>query len=213
MLGIFFTEPFYTTYINLPDAHTPLSQRIHNNPKMSPFFDCALGALNGCHITCAPPSYRNQKGFISQNCLFACDFDLQFMFCYTRWEGSVTDAQVLEGELQAGLEIPNGYYYLANVGYLLLMSLLIRYTHIPFYFCFSFTSSTSLIHHYALISSDRSRLFDGHIIYNSHDFTSILSISNVHPPTVWPIMSPHTTWSGTSLRMSLMLTFLFTIHI
>ena len=29
------------------------------------------------------------------------------------------------------------------------MSLLIRYTHIPFYFRFSFTSSTLLIHHYA----------------------------------------------------------------
>ena len=28
------------------------------------------------------------------------------------------DAQVLEGRLQAGLKIPNGYYYLANVGYL-----------------------------------------------------------------------------------------------
>ena len=122
MLGIFSTGPFYTTNINLPNAHTPLSQRICNNPKMSPFFDHALGTLDGCHITCAPPSYshppyRNWKGFISQNCLFTCDFDLQFVFCYTRWEGSATDAQVLEGRLQARLEIPNGYYYLADVGY------------------------------------------------------------------------------------------------
>ena len=74
MLGILSTAPFYTTYINLPDAHTPLSQRIHNNPKMSPFFDCALGTLDDCHIIYAPPSYshppyRNWKGFISQNCL------------------------------------------------------------------------------------------------------------------------------------------------
>ena len=30
------------------------------------------------------------------------------------------DAQVLEGELQAKLEILNGYYYLADVGYPLL---------------------------------------------------------------------------------------------
>ena len=40
------------------------------------------------------------------------------------------------------------------------------------------------------------------LIWWTHDlwftcFTSILSIPNVHPPTVWPIMSPHTTWSGT----------------
>ena len=65
----------------------------------------------------------------------------------------------------------------------------------------------------ALASLDWSRLFDGYMIYNSHVFTSILSISNVHPPTVRPIMTPHTTWSGTSLRMSLMLAFLFSIRI
>ena len=86
------------------------------------------------------------------------------------------------------------------------MSLLIRYAHIPFYFYFSFTSSASLIHHYALrphvitltlTSSGQSRLFDGHMIYGSHVFTSILSISNMHFPAVQPIMSPPTTWSGT----------------
>ena len=49
---------------------------------------------------------------------FACDFDLQFIFCYTGWEGSATDAHVFKGGLQAGLQIPNGYYYLADMGYL-----------------------------------------------------------------------------------------------
>ena len=88
------------------------------------------------------------------------------------------------------------------------MSLLIRYTHIPFYFHFSFTFPTSPIHHYtpplqcdrttsALALSDRSCLFDGHMTYNSHVFTSILSVSNVPPPAVWPIMSSRTVWSGT----------------
>ena len=86
------------------------------------------------------------------------------------------------------------------------MSLVIRYTHIPFYFHFSFTSSTLLIHHYtlwlhaivlALASLDQSCLFDGHMIHDSHVFTSILSISNMHPPAVQPITSPHTAWSGT----------------
>ena len=66
---------------------------------------------------------------------------------------------------------------------------------------------------FALTSSDQSHLFYGHMIYNSHVFTSILSISNVPPPAVQPIMSFRTTWSGTSFRMSLMLTFLFFIHI
>ena len=92
------------------------------------------------------------------------------------------------------------------------MSLLIRYAHIPFYFCFSFTFPTSPIHPYtpllwcdhararttiALALSDQSRLFDGHMTYNSHVFTSILSVSNVPPPAVRPIMRSRTVWSGT----------------
>ena len=96
------------------------------------------------------------------------------------------------------------------------MSLLIRYTHIPFYFCFSFAFSTLLIHHYApplwrdcarttiaLAPLDWSRLFDGHMTYDSHVFTSILSISNVPPPAVRPIMSSRTAWSGTFYNFTL----------
>ena len=54
-----------------------------------------------------------------------------------------------------------------------------------------------------LASSDQSRLFDGHMTYNSHVFTSILSISNVPPPAVWPITSSHTAWSGTFYNFAL----------
>ena len=93
-----------------------------------------------------------------------------------------------------------------------LMSLLIRYAHIPFYFRFSFTFPTSPIHPYApplwcdhahsrttiaLALLNRSRLFDRHMTYDSHVFTSILSISNVPPPAVWPITRSRTARSGT----------------
>ena len=93
-----------------------------------------------------------------------------------------------------------------------LMSPLIRYAHIPFYFRFSFTFPTSPIHPYApllrrnracarttitLAPSDRPRLFDGHMTYDSHVFTSILSVSNVPPPAVRPITRSRTTQSGT----------------
>ena len=90
------------------------------------------------------------------------------------------------------------------------MSLLIRYAHIPFYFHFSFTFPTSPIHPYApplrrdrarttiaLALSGRSRLIDGHMTYDSHVFTSILSVSNVPPPAVRPIMRSRTARSGT----------------
>ena len=101
-----------------------------------------------------------------------------------------------------------------------LMNLLIRYAHIPFYFHFSFAFSTSPIHHYApplrcdrararmtiaLTSSDRSHLFDGHMTYNSHVFTSILSVSNVPPPVVQPITCSCTTSSGTFCNFALCL--------
>ena len=98
------------------------------------------------------------------------------------------------------------------------MSLLIRYTHIPFYFRFSFTFPTSPIHPYApplrcdracttiaLALSDRSRLFDGHITYDSHVFTSILSISNVPPPVVRPITRSRTARSGTFYNFAICL--------
>ena len=48
-----------------------------------------------------------------------------------------------------------------------------------------------------LTPSDRSRLFDGHMTYDSHVFTSILSISNVPPPAVRPITRSRTARSGT----------------
>ena len=94
------------------------------------------------------------------------------------------------------------------------MSLLIRYAHIPFYFRFSFAFPTLLIYHYApplwrnrttiaLTPSDQSCLFDGHMTYDSHVFTSILSVSNIPPPAVRPITSSHTVWSGTFYNFAL----------
>ena len=49
----------------------------------------------------------------------------------------------------------------------------------------------------ALTLLDWSHLFDGHMTYNSHVFTSILSISNVPPPAVRPITRSRTARSGT----------------
>ena len=93
---------------------------------------------------------------------------------------------------------------------LTLMSILIRYSHIPFYFCFSITSSTSSIYHYAPPHWSDCTHFIRPIsfIWWTHVlqftcFISILSIPNVHPPAVWPIMNPCTTWSGTYYSFTL----------
>ena len=72
-------------------------------------------------------AYRNRKGFVSQNCLFTCSFDLKFVFTYTKWEGSATDVRVFEGALSDGLVIPEGKYYLADAGFPSCEELLIPY--------------------------------------------------------------------------------------
>ena len=120
MLVIF--SSFCLTYITLPNANTPPSQTILHNQKLWPFFQHALGAIDGTHIVCTPPAkecgmYQNQKGFLSQNCLFTCSFDLTIIFGYTGWEGSAMDSQVWEAALDYGFDIPDGHYYLADARY------------------------------------------------------------------------------------------------
>ena len=122
MLSIFLSSPFYTRYVRLPTADNDVPPEIYQSPKLWPYFKDAVGALDGSHIHSSPPacernSYWNRKGFTSQNCLFGCSFDLQFVFTYTGWEGSATDARVYESALLDGLDIPEGKYYLADAGF------------------------------------------------------------------------------------------------
>jgi hypothetical protein len=132
MLFAFSSHPFYTKYIQLPTADDPASPTIRENSKLWPYFKDALGALDGSHIHCSPPlneraASRNRKGFLSQNCLFGCSFELKFVYAYTGWEGSATDARVYEDALLNGLHIPEGKYYLADAGFPCCEELLIPY--------------------------------------------------------------------------------------
>src|ERR1700733_10773091 len=132
MLLIFSSHPFYMRYICLPDAGDPIPHEICKNPKFWLYFKDAIGALDGSHIHSAPPgneraANRNRKGFVSQNCLFGCSFDLKFIFTYTGWEGSATDALIYQSALLDGLEIPESKYYLADAGFPSCEQLLIPY--------------------------------------------------------------------------------------
>lgn len=97
-----------------------------------PYFKDAPSAFDGSHIhSMLPghehPAYKNHKGFLSLNCLFACSFGLKFVFAYTGWEGSATDSQVYEGVCFNGLVIPEGKYYLENAGYPCCEEILVPY--------------------------------------------------------------------------------------
>lgn len=122
MLQFFSGGAFYHRYVVLPGDDTPIPRKIRRNPKFKHFCD-AIGALDGSHIACSPPRdrraiYRNRKGFLSQNCLFACNFDFKFVYTLTGIEGSATDARVWEiGVETCGFNVPEGRYYLGDGGY------------------------------------------------------------------------------------------------
>ena len=122
MLNAFAYAPFYDKYVKRPSADDPASLYFKDNPKLWPYFQHALGAIDGCHIPFHPPAseqeaYRNRKGWFSQNGLFVCMFSLLFSYCLTGWEGSSSDARVFEDAITSDLKIPPGYYLLADAGF------------------------------------------------------------------------------------------------
>jgi hypothetical protein len=136
MLVIFTSDPFYPKYICFPDGSVPC--KFQKNPKWWPFFKDAIGAIDGSHIHVTPkaiecPVYFNRKGFVSQNCLFACDFDLNFMYMLTGWEGSATDAHVYEDACSFNFYTPAGKYFLGDTGYPLHPGLLVPYQSVHYH--------------------------------------------------------------------------------
>ena len=85
------------------------------------------------------------------------------------------------------------------LSYTLLFSLFLHFPYIadPPLRTSAPTWPRSRLHVIVLAPSDRSRLFDGHMTYDSHVFTSILSVSNVPPPAVRPITRSRTARSST----------------
>ena len=137
MTIIFSSPTFYNKYIKLPGADMPIPDQIRHNPKFQPFHD-ALGAIDGSHIHIAPPAaktaiHHNHKGFVSQNCLFVCDFAMKFCYALTGWEGSATDARIYEDACQKSLNIPAGKYLLADAGFPLCLELLIPFCNVRYH--------------------------------------------------------------------------------
>ena len=95
---------------------------IHNNPKLFPYFENCLGAVDGTLIpirvnSIDAPSHRTRKGFTAQNVFIACLFDCTIQFSLAGWEGSAHDNCVLADAIAKGFKVPAGKYYLADGGY------------------------------------------------------------------------------------------------
>ena len=87
MVKIFSAPPIYDIFVKPPSVN-PLSLKIQNDIKLYSYFKNVIRAVDGSHIPTTPPAhdtaaYQNHKGFVSQNCLFVCDFDLHFTYVLT----------------------------------------------------------------------------------------------------------------------------------
>ena len=138
ILFAFSSAPFYTKFVHLPTSNDAPPPEIRRSPKLWPFFKDVIGALDGSHIHCAPPVseqalHQNCKGFLSQNCLFTCNFLLLFIYALTEWEGSATDARIWEDAVKHDLIIPVGKYFLTNTGFPLCDQLLVPYRGVHYH--------------------------------------------------------------------------------
>jgi len=64
---------------------------------------------------------------MSQNCLVCCDFNMQFTYILSGWEGSMADASIYHDARLSNLAIPDGKYYLGDAGFPNCRQLLVPY--------------------------------------------------------------------------------------
>ncbi|KAH6835179.1 nuclease HARBI1-like protein [Perilla frutescens var. hirtella] len=103
---------------------TEIPAKIQESTRFMPFFKDCIGAIDGTHIPAMVPgrevsSFCNRHGMQSQNVLAACNFDLQFMYVLSGWEGSAHDSKLLNDALlrRNGLHVPQGKYFLVDCGF------------------------------------------------------------------------------------------------
>jgi hypothetical protein len=73
-----------------------LHNYIKDNLNWFPFFKDCLGAIDSTHIAISSEkekaAYWNRKGFLSQNILAVCNFDMCYTDVIVEWEGSTADS-------------------------------------------------------------------------------------------------------------------------
>jgi hypothetical protein len=130
--------PFYNHFVQLPDVTTSVPNYIRKNSKFYPFFEHALGALDGTHINASTSAVnrhanRDRKGGITQNCLAVCSFDFRFLYFISGFEGSAADATMFMHARLMDFMIPHGKYYLGDAGFALCDTLLAPYRGIRYH--------------------------------------------------------------------------------
>lgn len=127
----FSSSDFYPTQVHFPTAHTPISERITGEPHFK-FFDKCIGAIDSSHIRAFTSMedhlyMRNHKGYLSQNCLFACNFEFNFIYMLCGWDGSVSDAALWRDAISNDIQMPADRYFLGDSGFPSCDALLVPY--------------------------------------------------------------------------------------
>jgi hypothetical protein len=132
MFVIFSSALFYTNHVRLPRVGDPIPDFILGDPKLFPFFQDALGAIDSSHFNaCTTTSNQNAlhdcNGALTTNVLAICDFNMQFLHIQSGWKGSVADAQMFHDAHFTNLPVPDRKYFLADAGFPTCSSLLVPY--------------------------------------------------------------------------------------
>lgn len=132
------SPPFYNSYVYLPDDTFPIPPEISINPRFSPYFNGAIGGMDGTHVNCVPSweerdTSRNCKGGVTQNVLACCSFDLKFQYFLSGADGTSADAALFNDARTSDLSVPQGRYFLADGGFPGCDSLLIPYRRVRYH--------------------------------------------------------------------------------
>ena len=138
MLVYFSSPPFYSNNVHLPHDHSPIPPEIQKNPKFFPFFQNALGAIDGTHINCTASAAdrqaaRDRKGTVTQNCLAICGFNMKFLYIFSGWDGSASDSAMFQDAHVTDLPVLLRKYYLADAGFPICETLLIPYRGVRYH--------------------------------------------------------------------------------
>jgi DDE superfamily endonuclease len=138
MLYIFSSKPFYTDFVRQPQSTDPPSPYIVDNPKFHPYFENAIGGLDGSHFISSGTAEeralaRDRKGLTTTNCLAGCDFHHNFTYLSTGWEGSVSDSTMFFDSRITDLRLQSGKFYLADAGFPVADALLIPYRGVRYH--------------------------------------------------------------------------------
>ena len=80
MLVIFSSPPLYTDFVRLPKVGDPVPDYILDDPKLFPFFEDALGAIDGSHLNTFAASDQDalcdHNGTLTTNALAICNFTM-----------------------------------------------------------------------------------------------------------------------------------------